>query len=232
METTNRFRAVIFDLDGTLLDTLQDLTNAVNRTMEAFHFPQFDRKQIRMFVGHGARHLFECTLPKGVDAQTEKKCYALFLENYPAQSGETTAPYPGICDVLAALRTDGIGVAVVSNKPDAATHIVCKHFFGDLVPYAAGDDGVHPCKPAPDNLYRIMEQMGVSREECIYVGDSDTDIQTARNAGIPCVNVTWGYRTREEIAAAGGILFANTAQELVDILKKDADQIKKMFETA
>lgn len=230
MDIDNRYRAVFFDLDGTLLDTLDDLTDAVNRTMADFSFAQYDREQIRSFVGYGARRLLERAVPAGTDEKTREACFDVFQNYYPAQTGDKTIPYPGIPALLGTLKERGIKTAVISNKPHQATVAVCNHFFGDLLSFAlGGDERVRPLKPAPDALLYAMEQLGVTREQCIYVGDADTDVHLAQNAKIPCISVTWGFRSRAEIAAAGGKVFADTVEQLEALLEQGPAAMKGLY---
>lgn len=203
---------VLWDLDGTLLNTLDDLTNAVNYALHRFEYPHRTQKEVRSFVGNGARRLIERAVPKGADADA---VFEIFRTYYDAHCQIKTKPYDGILDALAALG-EKYPMAVVSNKPDSAVKPLCAEYFHGL--YACGESADCPRKPAPDMVFKAMEAIGV--QKCIYVGDSEVDVLTAQNAGVPCLSVLWGFRDREEIEAAGGIHFCETTAELIEKLEE------------
>lgn len=202
---------ILLDLDGTLLDTLDDLMDAVNYALRQFGYPERGREEIRRFVGNGAARLIQLAVPH--DAPWEP-VYACFQEYYPAHCQLKTAPYPGILEALAELAVD-YPLAVVSNKPDPATKILCADFFPGI--YAIGQSAACPRKPAPDMVFQAMHVIGVT--DCIYVGDSEVDVQTAANAGVPCLSVLWGFRTEEEIRKCGGEQFCTSVAELPEMLR-------------
>lgn len=194
-------QAVIFDLDGTLLDTLDDLTDAVNATMRHFGCPEKTQAQVRKAVGNGAAKLLERTLPPGFpDFPTVLAWYKAY---YAAHTLGKTAPYPGILPLLTALHRAGVPVAVVSNKQDDAVKSLCARFFGPLVAEAIGEKPGVRTKPAPDTLLAALAHLGTAAEHTLYVGDSEVDIQTASAAGLGCLSVTWGFRDAEILLAAG-----------------------------
>jgi len=201
---------ILFDLDGTLLDTLEDLADAVNYALNRHGYPQRTLEEVRRFVGNGAARLISLAVPEG-------EAFAPVLETfhtyYRAHSQVKTRPYPGILEMLATVRSK-YPVAVVSNKPDPAVKPLCADFFGDI--YALGETAGCPRKPAPDMLYKAMTDLGVDR--CIYVGDSEVDAITAQNAGVPCVSVLWGFRDEEEIRAAGGKYFCTQVSQLPEMI--------------
>ncbi|MBE6917853.1 MAG: HAD family hydrolase [Ruminococcaceae bacterium] len=197
---------ILFDLDGTLLDTLGDLTDAVNHTLQQHGLHTWSQADIRRFVGSGARCLIERSCDGKGDVDTVLRDYKAY---YDAHCQVKTAPYPHILEVLEILRRK-YPIAVVSNKPDAAVKLLCAEFFPGIL--ALGEAPDCPRKPAPDMLYKTMAQLGVDR--CIYVGDSDVDVITAGNAGMPCLSVLWGFRDREEIKAAGGRYFCEDGRDL------------------
>ena len=207
---------VIFDLDGTLLDTLTDLADAVNETLRHYGCPEHSYRQIRAMVGNGVRNLILAALPEEKKG-TVDAILPWFRSYYAAHSQEKTCPYPGILEALEQLRRE-FPVAVVSNKPDAVVKPLCREFFGDL--YALGEAADLPRKPAPDMVFRAMEALGV--EKCIYVGDSEVDIQTAANSGVPCLSVLWGFRDREVLEAAGANCFCRTPDRLPDCIRQIA----------
>ena len=204
---------ILFDLDGTLLDTLQDLTDAVNYTLRHYGCPERSLGQVREFVGNGARRLIELSLPGTPEDPEVDEALAFYQQYYAAHAQIKTAPYPGILEALEQLRRE-YPVAVVSNKPDRAVKLLCKDYFGDI--YARGESSDCPRKPAPDMLLRTMAELGLER--CIYVGDSDVDVLTAANAGMPCLSVTWGFRDEALLRQAGGTHFCRDPKELYDTI--------------
>lgn len=212
------YRAVIFDLDGTLLDTLDDLCDAVNVALSAHGYPARTREEVRAFVGNGVRLLIARALPGGESDSRFEEVFATFLSYYAAHDRQKTAPYPGLVALLTSLQERGVHVAVVSNKFDAAVRELCAHYFGGLVEVAVGESPAVPKKPAPDTVLRAMQLLGVPAETCVYVGDSDVDIETAKNAGIPCISVLWGFRDRAFLAAHGAASFAADAAALAALL--------------
>jgi phosphoglycolate phosphatase len=214
----NRYRAAIFDLDGTLLDTLDDLADAVNYALETYGYPRRTRDEVRLFVGNGVRLLISRALPGGEGNPQFDAVLATFRTYYAANSQKKTAPYPGIPALLADLRASGVRVAVVSNKFDAAVTALSRRYFGDLVEIAVGESQSRAKKPAPDGIFYALEQLGEAREGAVYIGDSEVDAVTAANAGIPCISVLWGFRDREEIEKAGGSVFAESVAELEKLL--------------
>ena len=198
--------AIIFDLDGTLLDTLDDLTDATNHVMRQFGYPEHSRDAVRRFVGNGARRLMELAVPEGADVD---EALTAFQTYYAAHCQIKTGPYPGILDALAALG-EKYPMAVVSNKPDMAVKPLCAQYFPGL--YARGESADCPRKPAPDMVFKAMEAIGVER--CIYVGDSEVDVLTAKNAGVPCLSVLWGFRDAQDMTAVGGSHFCDSPDHL------------------
>ena len=205
--------AVLFDLDGTLLDTLDDLTASTNAALSAFSLPPRTREEVRRFVGNGAERLIRLSLPgKETDPPVEEVLKA-FREHYNAHCLDRTRPYVGILEALEALS---MPVAIVSNKPDSAVKPLCSRFFPGIP--AFGETADCPRKPAPDMLFRGLAALGADR--CVYVGDSEVDILTAKNAGVPCLSVLWGFRDKDTLEAAGGTVFCRTPEELPAILNQ------------
>jgi len=210
-------KAVLFDLDGTLLDTLDDLADAVNHTMETYGFPRRTRDEVRAFVGNGVERLIELAL--GIpDAQNHPQfaeIVADYRAYYAANSEHKTAPYDGVIRLIRRLLTGGIAVAVVSNKPHNATVTLCAKYFPEVA-VVCGEresEGIRR-KPWPDTVFKAAEELGRTPEECVYVGDSEVDILTAKNAGMDCISVLWGFRDEVELREAGGTTFVRTADEL------------------
>ena len=206
--------AILFDLDGTLLDTRQDLIDSTNATLAHFGYPLRTAEEVRQFVGNGAKRLFELALPEGSTPQTVAEALAWFKEYYPAHSQIKTKPYDGILEALEEIRKE-FPVAVVSNKPDVAAKPLCKTYFGDI--YAQGESSACPRKPAPDMVFAAMKALGA--ESCIYVGDSEVDVLTAKNAGVPCLSVLWGFRDKQILVEAGAEHFCENPKDLLKLLK-------------
>ena len=198
--------AVIFDLDGTLLDTLADLHDAVNHALDRFGYPRRSLEEVRQFVGNGAARLIALAVPEHADPAPVLACFQTY---YREHCQIKTAPYPGIMDALEQLAAK-YPLAIVSNKPDAAVKRLCAELFPGI--YARGEDVDCPRKPDPAMVHQTMEALGVDR--CVYVGDSEVDIATAKNAGVPCVSVTWGFRTTKELEAAGAKIFCDSTDRL------------------
>ena len=207
-----KYTAVLFDLDGTLLDTLGDLHLGVNIILDKHGYPRRSMEEIRSFVGNGARELIRCALPEGVSEEEMETVLAEYLEWYAVNFCVKAAPYAGVKPVVDALVKKGVKAAVVSNKPDATTKKLAEMFFPGLPAFGQRDDT--PKKPAPEMVWKAMEELGVTAEEAVYVGDSEVDVQTARNAGLPLVAVNWGFRTAEQLRAAGAETIVDTAEEL------------------
>ncbi len=194
---------ILFDLDGTLLDTLGDLLDATNYALTACGYPERTLPELRSFVGNGAENQIRLSLPEGASPEEVQRVLAVYKSYYTAHCQIKTAPYPGIPEALAAL--DGVPMAIVSNKPDAAVKALCAEHFPGI--FALGERPGCPRKPAPDMLYQAMKAIGVER--CVYVGDSEVDVTTAKNAGIPCLSVTWGFRDKAVLETAGGTHFCD-----------------------
>ena len=208
-------KAVIFDLDGTLTDTLGDLTNSVNYALKECGFPERKKEEIRSFVGNGVRKLVYRSVPDGTAEDIAEKCLDIFKEYYRDNSLVETKPYNGIVDVLKELENKGIKIAVVTNKMHTAAVDIVEHFFGNLIDFTAGQIDGMAQKPQPDGIYLALEKLGVSKKNAVYVGDSEVDCVTANNAGIPCIGVTWGFRDREVLEAHGAEFIAEKPQEIL-----------------
>lgn len=209
---------IIFDLDGTLLDTLTDLMDSVNFALDKFGYPERSYDEIRRFVGNGVRVLMQKSVPDGVDGEDFEKAFAVFREHYLKNMRNKTDAYGGIRELLKTLKSGGYKIGVVSNKLDAAVKELCRDYFGSLVDFAKGADGESDRKPNPSNTWKCIDFLGSKRESCIYVGDSEVDIKTAENAGLPCVSVSWGFRTKEELEANSAKTIIDEPLELLKIL--------------
>ena len=216
-----KYDLVIFDLDGTLLDTLGDLAAAANMALAEFGFPSRDVEYVRRFIGGGVGRLIRLAVPEGTDAGITQACIDRFRVLYAENLNVRTAPFADIPELLSQLRGRGLHVAVNSNKLDSASNALCLAHFGDAIELTLGERAEIPRKPAPDGARFIMRHFGVEPARTLYVGDGDTDIQTAANAGIDGVWVTWGYRRREELAGLTLPHTFETVEALRDFILSD-----------
>ena len=211
------YSTYIFDLDGTLLDTLGDLAAATNYALRTHGMPEHSMDDVRRFVGNGVRKLMERAISQGTENPEFEATFATFRQYYMQHSLDTTKPYEGIPETLATLKTKGCRLAVVSNKMMAATQELCQHFFPDTIEVAIGEneaEGIRK-KPAPDTVFAALQQLGVGKEGAVYVGDSDVDLQTAQNSGLPCISVLWGFRDRDFLIKHGAKTFISAPSELL-----------------
>ena len=213
-----RYDTVLFDLDGTLLNTLDDLADSVNDVLLSEGYQKRTLEEIRMFIGNGAKKLMERALPQGTPETEILRCLALFRSVYQKNMRNKTRPYDEIPALLERLKGMGIKIGVVSNKPDEAVKEVCGFYFREDVNAAIGDNMNRKKKPAPDNVYEVLKQLESRKEKTLYVGDSDVDVATARNAGLDCVGVAWGYRSREILAEAGADHIIDEPQQLLELI--------------
>ena len=204
---------ILFDLDGTLLNTLEDLLDATNAALGHFGRPRRTLAELRAFVGNGARNQIRLSLSGRDDDPDLDRVLEWYKEYYSAHCQIKTAPYQGVLEALAALPYP---IAIVSNKPDAAVKTLCAQYFPGI--FALGESAACPRKPAPDMVYQAMKAIGV--EKCIYVGDSEVDIRTANIAGVPCVSVLWGFRDREVLEEEGGRYFCTHPAELPSVIEE------------
>lgn len=210
-----RYKAVIFDLDGTLLNTLDDLADATNHTLSVLGYPLRTRDEVRSFIGNGVHKLLERSMPHGVSDEVHERAYSEFGVFYKEHCRDNTAPYEGISKLLKTLNERGFKLAIVSNKVDFAVKQLCAEFFDGLMQAAVGDSDKTRTKPAPDMVMAALNELGVSADESVYVGDTDVDIETAKNAGMDCISVSWGYRTRAELESYGTKNIADTADDIL-----------------
>ncbi len=213
---TTMYNTFIFDLDGTLLNTLDDLAASVNYALRTHGMPERTLDEVRSFVGNGVRLLMERAIPEGSANPRFEETFATFRAYYMEHSLDTTRPYEGIPEMIHALKQRGCRLAVVSNKFYAATQELIRHFFPEIT-VAIGEheaEGIRK-KPAPDTVFEALRQLGVGKEKAVYVGDSDVDLQTARNSGLPCISVLWGFRNRDFLLAHGATTFISHPEELL-----------------
>ncbi len=213
-----RYDNVIFDLDGTLLDTLDDLHTAVNHGLTEFGLPTASPEDIAARLGNGSERLISLCLPEGREDPLFEQVFSSYITYYMAHGQDKTRPYPGILELLRELGDLGVRCAIVSNKPHAATLELAEHYFAGLVLSAVGEQRDIRRKPAPDSILSAMAQLNARPSRTVYIGDSEVDIMAARNAGIDCISVTYGFRTRAELISSGGMIFANSAQEIKSLI--------------
>lgn len=209
---------IIFDLDGTLLNTLEGLKNSTNFALKKFNCPEITLEQTRSFVGNGVRKLIERAIPNGEKNPDFEKCLNTFKEHYSKTMYQKTVAYDGIEDMLTELKKRGVKTGVVSNKFDTAVKELCKNYFDGLIIVAIGESPNVRKKPAPDSVLKAMKILGAKPENTLYVGDSDVDIQTAKNSNLKSVGVTWGFRDRELLEEEGADFIINTPCELLELI--------------
>ncbi|MDY5212238.1 HAD family hydrolase [Intestinibacter sp.] len=213
-----KYNTVIFDLDGTLLNTLEDLGDSVNFALKSFGYPTRTYEEVKSFVGNGIKDLLTKAVPIGTDEETTLRCLQAFKNHYKTNMQNKTLPYEGIIALLKELNSKGIKLGIVSNKYDFGVKNLNKYYFKDLIPVAIGErEGVRK-KPAPDTVLTAMKELGSKKEECLYVGDSGSDMITAKNAGIKSVGVTWGFRDADSLRESGAIFLINSPKELLELL--------------
>ena len=206
---------ILFDLDGTLLNTLEDLLDATNYALEVCGYPKRTLPELRRFVGNGAENQIRMSLPEGASPEEVQRVLKIYKPYYTDHCQVKTRPYDGIWESLAILKEE-YPIAVVSNKPDAAVKTLCGQMFPGI--FALGEAPDCPRKPAPDMVHKACRAIGV--DTCVYVGDSEVDVRTAKNAGVPCLSVLWGFRDRDDIEAAGGQYFCESPAQLTEKIEE------------
>lgn len=215
-----KYKTVIFDLDGTLLNTLDDIRDSLNVALSKFGFKERSLEEVRKAVGYASRELLARTLDGGHENPQLQTVLDYYLDYYEKHSNIKTKPYEGIIELLEELREQGIRVAIVSNKPQEAVSILNREIFGDLVELAIGESAELPRKPNPAMLIKAVEELGCDKEECVYVGDTEVDVQTAQNAEMDIIVVLWGFRKKEELLNTGAKIFAADTEELGRIIRE------------
>lgn len=210
---------IVFDMDGTVLNTLKDLTASVNFVLQKNGFPARTEEEYRRFFGNGIAYALKCAVPAGTPDSVIDGMLPLFKEHYGRHCLDSTGPYDGVIPLMKRLREDGYRMAIVSNKIDPAVKELNRRFFSEYVDVAIGEGEGVKRKPAPDTVFRALKELGKTRESAVYVGDSEVDYQTAVNAGIPCVSVLWGFRDRDFLVRQGATLFAETPEQVLSVLR-------------
>ena len=210
--------SLIFDLDGTLLDTIGDLTDSTNYALEKFGFPQRTTEEVRSFVGNGLKMLIFRALPAGTDDATIEAVLRQMKMHYTENYHNKTVPYSGIPELLSRVHEYGYPMAIVSNKADSVVSLLRTLYFDGLIPVAVGETEQISRKPAPDMVWEGLRRLGTQRDSAVYIGDSEVDIRTADNAGLPCLSVSWGFRTAQQLQAAGARQIVHSPQELYTVI--------------
>ncbi len=218
-----KYQAIVFDMDGTILDTLEDLTDAVNYVFAEHGYPLRTIAEIRNFVGNGIRRLLELAVPQGIVESEIDAIFDEFMPYYSAHCNDKTAPYTGVIELIESLRRAGCKTAVVSNKADSAVQDLCDEIFPGLFDVAIGERADMQRKPAPDSVDKALELLGVDKANACYIGDSEVDVATARNAKLPCLSVLWGFRDETFLREHGGTLFFSTPSEVARYLLEEGE---------
>lgn len=214
-----KINTIIFDLDGTLLYTLTDLMASTNYAMDAMGMPKRTLSEVRAFVGNGIRKLIERAVPEGTDLETQEKTFQKFKEYYDAHCTDNTVPYDGVLELIERFHENGYKMAIVSNKLDNAVKELNNTFFSKFISVAIGDkEGIRK-KPAPDTVYEALRELGSTKEEAVYIGDSDVDLATAKNSGLPCISVLWGFRDEDFLIEKGAKYLAKNTEEVFDMVE-------------
>lgn len=213
-----KYSTIVFDLDGTLLDTLEDLRDSVNYALGKNNMPERTLDEIRSFVGNGIRKLIERSVNCGADDPKTDAVFDDFKEHYVKNCRNKTKPYDGILPMLEKLHSMGYKLAIVSNKADAAVKLLADDFFRGLISVSAGEREGVKRKPSPDTVNEVLKELGEKKENAVYVGDSDVDVKTAKNAGLTCISVLWGFRDKEFLTENGAETFISSPEEIFDLL--------------
>lgn len=213
-----RYRCAIFDMDGTILNTLEDLADSTNAALSLSGYPERSIDEVRSFVGNGIRLLIERAVPEGISVAETDRVHADFMKYYQVHCADKTRPYDGIRETIAALQRGGCQTAVVSNKADAAVRELSSRYFDGLFSVSIGEREGIARKPAPDTVNEVMRRLGVSRKETVYIGDSEVDLETAENAKLPCILVEWGFRDKEFLRSRGGRTFVAEPEQIAQLI--------------
>ena len=214
-----RYRGILFDMDGTVLDTLGDLTDSMNHSLAQFSLPSVSEERAAMGLGNGADYYVRSCMPEGSDEALVKKVLDCYRPWYDAHCLIRTKPYDGIIPLMETLRQEGGLIAIISNKPDFAVQELAEAFFPGLLELSVGESPAVRRKPAPDTVLAAAEKMGLAISDCVYIGDTEVDLETARNAGMDCIAVTWGFRSEEQLRQDGASVIVHNTDELLEKLR-------------
>ncbi len=213
-----KINTIVFDMDGTVLNTLDDLTDSVNYVLDRFGLPGRSREEYRHFFGNGIRYALKCAAPEDTPDEVIDEMLPVFKEHYDAHCLDKTRPYDGILELMKELSERGYKMSIVSNKIDSAVKELNTRFFASYIPVALGEKPGVDRKPAPDMVYAALDELGASRDEAIYIGDSEVDLLTATNSHLPCILALWGFRDKDFLISQGGEVFANSPAEVLEVL--------------
>ena len=222
----NGINTIVFDMDGTVLNTLEDLTISVNYVLEKFGMPKRTLEEYRMFFGNGIRHALELSLPESTSPDILDEMIPVFREHYDRHCLDNTGPYDGILDLMKELKKQGYKMAIVSNKIDSAVKELNDRFFSDFVDVAIGEKPGIRRKPAPDTVFEALKELKSNVNEAVYIGDSEVDYATAQNSGLKCISVLWGFRDKEYLEEIGADIFAEKPGDIPGILEQFEHSIK------
>lgn len=209
---------IVWDMDGTVLNTLIDLRDSVNYVLRKYNMPEHTIEEYRRYFGSGIRYALECAVIEGTPSETIDEMLPIFKEHYDIHCLDNTCPYDGILDAMKKLKEKGYKMAIVSNKIDSAVKELNEKFFKEYVDVAIGETPGTKRKPAPDMVEQALNELGSTKDEAIYIGDSEVDLQTARNSNLPCISVLWGFRDHDYLIEQGATTFAETPEELIQLL--------------
>lgn len=215
-----KYKAVLLDMDGTVLDTVEDIMNSANTALRKFGFPEMNSAQTKARLGNGSRVLITKALPEGTEPEILEKVLEFYIPYYDTHSHIKTRPYDGILELLENLKNSGYKLAIISNKPDSTVKELAGEFFPDMLETAVGESETVKRKPNPDAVIAAAEQMGFDISQCVYVGDSEVDIETAKRAGMDCISVSWGFRTKQQLVESGASRIADTVSELNEMINE------------
>ncbi len=213
-----KYEAVLLDMDGTVLDTVGDIQDSLNASLREFNLPEVDTQKTKANLGNASRYLITHCVPEGTTAELTEKVLNFYLPYYDAHSHIKTRPYDGILELMENLKNSGLRLAIISNKPMSTVKGLAEEFFPGKLECAVGQSHDVRRKPAPDMVLKAVEDMGLSIDKCVYVGDTEVDIKTADNAGMDCISVSWGFRTKEQLLKAGASRIADSVQVLYHII--------------
>ena len=213
-----KYKLAVFDMDGTILNTIDELADSLNYTMKKLGYKTYEVDEVKMMVGNGIHKLIERAVPDVKDEAKHDEIYGTFIDYYSKNCAVKTAPYPGIVELIRNLKENGVKTAVVSNKSDAEVKKLCEDFYEGLFDYSVGAREGMAIKPAPDSVLEVLRYTGIAKEDAVYIGDSDVDVATANNSGLDCIAVLWGFRTKEFLLEHGANLMVEKPEGILDII--------------